>query len=57
MFNLFTFQIWENVKAKFPFVKVKKQCHPRIEVLSMQENLRVLFSGRRKYLNMMKSNF
>jgi hypothetical protein len=24
LFNLFTFQIWENIKAKFPSVKVKK---------------------------------
>jgi len=48
---LFTFQIWENIRAKFLLVKVKKTVpFAKIEVLLMQKNVSVLFSakGRKK---------
>ncbi len=43
IFNLFTFQIQENIKAKFFLVIVKNSSISQIEVLLMQKNLSVLF--------------
>ncbi len=50
LFNLFTFQIWENIKAKFPQVIVKNKCHfPELKC-SLWKNLSVLSSFMRKYI-------
>ncbi len=48
-YNLFTFQILENVKDKFPYAKGKTMLFPRIQMLMIEKKpLSLSFSCRRK---------